>query len=979
VVVVAQDALGTITPCLENVFYTMGPRDELIVVDDGSRGAGARILELFAGEHPERTRLVRAEAALGFTGAARLGIAEAGGDFVALLAPNVKVAGGWLDKLIGHLERDPSLALIAPSMSGRRAGEDGPLYAPPTAYAAPGASVLDKLVTAGPRAVRVAPSGCLVGRRALVRELADVPDLIFGARTTALAEHLAARGGWLGAAADVFVRRLNQVGGEHHGPDRARYLELQSAAPAGEAARSSVSVVILLRDNLALTQACIESVYRETPSILAIQLVLVDNGSAEDVGGYADRLRAAGREVVYLRNQRNEGFAYGCNQGIAAARGTFLVLLNNDVVVTPGWLDRQLALLAMDPAIAVVGPTTNATSGAQLVGTATYRGAGEAARFARQWALEHAGELAIVPRIVGLCMVMRRSLIDEIGGFDTAFGFGNCEDDDFCVRVMRAGHQIAIAYDVFIHHHGSSTFRSLGLDARALVDENWQIFCAKWSHPPSLHGPEALAALARAAPFAPDRDRIPPEYARIFHPGAPPLALATRKPVRMLCIPELRAPPGAPSGPPSSPEWRAVLARFFATFSAADPVALVVRVEPPTPAGAEQATRAVAGLLRELGLPLAAAPEIVIDATPLPPASRGSLYSAAAAYLACGGAREVFYRREARACGLPIAELNESPPASPTPVPRPSPSPSPSRSRAAAPLVSVIVPTYNRPRLLEVALRSVRAQTLEDLEIIVVNDAGAPVTDVIERIDRGARRPIRYIENPTNRGHGGSRNVGLRASAGRYVAYLDDDDSFRPDHLATLIGALAGGAAEVAYSDAERAHVQADGVTVIRRDVPYASDFDPDALLLTNFIPMLCVVHRRDCVIGGREERLFDETLPVLEDWDLFIRLSRRFRFQHVPRVTCEFTVRTDGSSVTGERIRLFAQTEQRIRRKHRAEIARSPRALNALYQSLLPEHRRLLAAGDVARAVAELSAFVEGYPECAEARRDLAAATARL
>ena len=988
VVVVAQDAIATIAPCLENLRCTLAPDDELVIVDDGSRGASARFLSVFARAHSASSddrapvRLVSSDTALGFTGAARLGVAEARRDFVALLAPNVKVAAGWLDRLVAHLQRDPARGVVSPATAGRRADDGGPLYAPPTAYAPLGASVLEKLVTAGPRPVLVPSSGCLVARRALMQELAAAPDLLFGEAPAALSEHLRRAGKTLCAASDVFVRRFNQLGGDHHGPDRARYLERQSAPPAP----GLVSVIILVRDNLALTRACIESVFLHSPP--ALELVLVDNGSSEDVAGMAADFSAAGRRVVYLRNPQNEGFAYGCNQGIAAAHGDYLVLLNNDVVVTPGWLSRQMALLEMDRAIAVVGPTTNATSGAQLVGTATYRGVAEATRFARQWALEHAGELAIVPRIVGLCMVMRRALIEEIGGFDTAFGFGNCEDDDFCVRVMRAGHRIAIAYDVFIHHHGSATFRSLDLDARALVDENWRIFCHKWSHPPAAHGRDALEALGHAAPFDRARDRIPVVYGEIFHAAAPALALPTRQPMRVLCIPDLRpgtgnlspSSPSSPSSSSSSSPWRDALTRFFTTFTARDPVALIVRVEPPTPAAAAEMATAIQALLGALGSAPHAAPEIIVEATPLPPARRGSLYTAATVFLSCGGPRDHFYRREARACGLALAGLDRPVAVGAPPVATgPSPAGGPSRAVVVAPAVSpapaisVIIPTLNRPDLLEVALRSVLDQTLQDFEVVVVNDAGSPVTETLRRLGHPPR--VRCLENPRPLGHSGARNVALRAARGRYVAYLDDDDTFHPEHLATLRAALGDGAYQVAYSDARRAQVQGDG-TVLAHDVPYSTDFDPDAILLTNFIPILCVMHERACgeALAGPGGGLFDESLPVLEDWDLWIRLSRRFRFVHVPRVTCTFTVRTDGSSVTTQRLQTFAETEQRIRARYQREIAAAPRALHALYQSLVPGQRALVAAGQAPRAAAQLAAFVARYPECREARRDLEA-----
>ena len=119
------------------------------------------------------------------------------------------------------------------------------------------------------------------------------------------------------------------------------------------------------------------------------------------------------------------------------------------------------------------------------------------------------------------------------------------------------------------------------------------------------------------------------------------------------------------------------------------------------------------------------------------------------------------------------------------------------------PLVSVIVPTYNRPYRLREALQSILTQSLQDFEIIVVNDGETDITSVIETLPHNGR--ITTVKHDRNRGLAASRNTGLRLAQGTYIAYLDDDDRYYPDHLAVLVNALQKGGFQVAYSDAMRA------------------------------------------------------------------------------------------------------------------------------------------------------------------------------
>jgi hypothetical protein len=141
----------------------------------------------------------------------------------------------------------------------------------------------------------------------------------------------------------------------------------------------------------------------------------------------------------------------------------------------------------------------------------TYRQLGELLLFARQWAINHHGEIAVTLPISGVCLVMRRQVVSRIGGFDPAFTFGIHADDDLCIRAFRAGFRMAVAFDAFVHHHGAATFKRLGVDRKAAAAASLRIFCDKWGLPPEVELLPAIRALA-GGPFDPARDRIPLRY-----------------------------------------------------------------------------------------------------------------------------------------------------------------------------------------------------------------------------------------------------------------------------------------------------------------------------------------------------------------------------------------------------------------------------------------------------------------------------------
>lgn len=242
------------------------------------------------------------------------------------------------------------------------------------------------------------------------------------------------------------------------------------------------------------------------------------------------------------------------------------------------------------------------------------------------------------------------------------------------------------------------------------------------------------------------------------------------------------------------------------------------------------------------------------------------------------------------------------------------------------PMVSVIVPTYNRPALLRVALDSLNRQRYQDFEVIVVNDGTVPVDSVIAEMNQAGR--ITLVKHDRNRGLAASRNTGLRLAQGTYVAYLDDDDRLLPEHLGTLVEFLERGTHQVAYTDAWRVKEASEGTgEEVGRDQPYSYDFDYGRLLVKNYIPVLCLMHRRSCLDDvGR----FDESLFVHEDWDLWIRLGSVYPFAHLRRTTAEFTWRTDGTSMSSRDHEAFCRTTDIIYRKYFSPVAAHPELLQA-------------------------------------------------
>ncbi len=243
------------------------------------------------------------------------------------------------------------------------------------------------------------------------------------------------------------------------------------------------SIIILTHNQLKYTRECIESILSNTSN--NYELIVVENNSSDGTNKYLNKLQNKQNNIKVILNNENKGFPKAVNQGISKAIGKNIVIANNDIVVTNGWLDRMIEVAESEKEIGIVGPISNLVSGVQLDKNAKYNSIEEMHEYAKSVSANNKFQVEEFPRVAFLCTLIKKEVIDKIGGLDERFSPGNFEDDDFCLRAQLAGYKTMIAKDVFVHHYGSVSFKQDGeskYDERLKINE--KIFIDKWGSNP---------------------------------------------------------------------------------------------------------------------------------------------------------------------------------------------------------------------------------------------------------------------------------------------------------------------------------------------------------------------------------------------------------------------------------------------------------------------------------------------------------------
>ncbi len=328
------------------------------------------------------------------------------------------------------------------------------LSAPSPAAGGDAAALVDRLVALDERAIELEAmatrlrlqadssgtgqgSGAFdVPRTAFAWPLIDMPDR--GRETLTFYEHRPdddlvseARAG------DAFLRRFGLLGDAADFDGAVAALNRLARPP--RAAAPEVSIIIPVYGQLGYTLNCLHSLLGQATRH-AVEIIVADDASADATAAVVARIDG----VVCRTNQRNLGFLRTCNAAAATARGRFLVLLNNDTRVLPGWLDALIASFAQFPRAGLVGAKLLYPDGALQEAGAIIWHDGSAWNYGRnddpnRPHYSHARE---VDYVSAAAVALPRAVWQQVGGFDPHFAPAYAEDSDLCLRLAAAGHEV---------------------------------------------------------------------------------------------------------------------------------------------------------------------------------------------------------------------------------------------------------------------------------------------------------------------------------------------------------------------------------------------------------------------------------------------------------------------------------------------------------------------------------------------------------
>jgi GT2 family glycosyltransferase len=209
---------------------------------------------------------------------------------------------------------------------------------------------------------------------------------------------------------------------------------------------------------------CVNSIIKNTPAG-SYEIIVVNNGSTDGTNAWLK-----GKKIRTITNKKNMGVAKAWNAGIRASEAVYCCIINNDVVVTGGWLEALTGFYDGKAGAGIVCPGTR--EGALEYGADAY-------------GLEYTARMKTTASrgLFGWCMLIKKEMFKRAGYFDEAFGIGIGEDTDFYMRLKKAGFDSWITGSAFIHHFGSKTINKAKEDiGNEFIIKNIDVLKKRWGH-----------------------------------------------------------------------------------------------------------------------------------------------------------------------------------------------------------------------------------------------------------------------------------------------------------------------------------------------------------------------------------------------------------------------------------------------------------------------------------------------------------------
>ena len=229
-------------------------------------------------------------------------------------------------------------------------------------------------------------------------------------------------------------------------------------------------IVMAVWNNLELTKSCVDSIIKDTD--VDYRIIIIDNASNDETKKYLEGLKdKEGVRVLLVRNESNLGFIKAVNQGIRLSDAPYLCLINNDTIVTKGWLSEMIRVAQSSPQIGLINPSSN------TLGQKPDKG--ESVEACAERLKKERARQTEIGSAVGFCMLIKKEVIDKIGVLDEIYGMGNFEDTDYSRRAIKEGYICARAHRAYVFHdEGSSFIRGRIFDEN--FERNREIYEFRW-------------------------------------------------------------------------------------------------------------------------------------------------------------------------------------------------------------------------------------------------------------------------------------------------------------------------------------------------------------------------------------------------------------------------------------------------------------------------------------------------------------------